>query len=169
MGSKTLLRTDFEFAKTFLIDVKKENLHPYTIEKGYQVIAGNRQVYVKEIEYILSLKNPTQCLRDYVLSKQYLEVKESGSESVLSFKPLYQSKWSRLCVKIWYGGLCLLSASAGTIPILLYDRIQGPDTQFPIVFFTLLPFSLLYTVLTLFGFKKIQYGENLMKRIHDAF
>ena len=76
-SKKSSFKDDYRFAKEFLEDVaKKPDLHPYVIEKGYQAIAGNNNLSSKEVVYLLSLEEPSICLKDYVLSKEYLELKE---------------------------------------------------------------------------------------------
>lgn len=58
----------------FLQEVNSnKQLHPFLREKGYQAIAGDKQIGANEIEYLLSLKGPERALRDYVLGRPYLE------------------------------------------------------------------------------------------------
>lgn len=79
-GRKSHLREDYKFAKEFLEDLKNNpNLHPFAVEKGYHAIAGSEIIDSEEISYILLLKNPGKSLRDYILSKKYLQILEKMS------------------------------------------------------------------------------------------
>ena len=102
IGKGTRLRDEYKFAKEFLTDAKRSDIHPYALEKGYQAIAGSHIVKAEEIEYILSLKDPAQCLRDYVLSKQLMEHIKTKGDLQLQFKPKYLSAWSRFWRKSFY-------------------------------------------------------------------
>ena len=101
-GKRTKLREEYRFAKELLSDISTGELHPYVKEKGYQALVGSPDISVEEIEYILTLKNPVKCLKDYVLARGYLEKIESRGNTHLRFKPKYQSKRKRLILIIWY-------------------------------------------------------------------
>jgi hypothetical protein len=90
IGKKSNLREEYEFAKGFLDDTVKKSLHPFTLSKGYQAIAGTNAVKSSEIEYILSLKDPVQCLSDFILSKQLFERLETEGDFKLVFQKKYE-------------------------------------------------------------------------------
>ncbi len=64
-GSKSQLREEYKFAKEFTEEIKNNpTLHPFAVEKGYHAIAGSTTLGSQEVAYLLSLKNPGQCLRN---------------------------------------------------------------------------------------------------------
>ena len=53
------MRDEYTFAKTFFHEVSTNpTSHPFLREKGYEAIAGDRQLSADTIEYLLSLENP---------------------------------------------------------------------------------------------------------------
>ena len=104
-GQKSRLREEYKFARVFFEDLKNNpNLHPFALEKGYQAIVGSTAVKVEEIAYLLSLKNPGQCLHDYFLSKKYLQKLNPSESRQLNFSKKYSSPLSRNLRK----GVCLV-------------------------------------------------------------
>ncbi|EGR0659763.1 hypothetical protein FG135_17940 [Vibrio cholerae] len=101
-GKRLKLREEYRFAKELLNDIKGGSLHPYAKEKGYQALVGTKNISIEEVEYILTLKEPVQCLNDYVLAREYLEKIESRGNTQLRFKAKYQSDRKRLILIIWY-------------------------------------------------------------------
>ena len=123
-GKSAKLRDDYRFAKEFLKDISDDELHPYLVEKGYQALAGVTDISVKEVEYILTLDNSVSCLRDYVLSKKYLDKLETSGSLKLKFKDKYQSRYSRLWRQIIYFICYSFLAFSALIPLTL-DNILG--------------------------------------------
>ncbi|MFH4402816.1 hypothetical protein WMQ46_22885 [Vibrio diabolicus] len=127
-GKRAKLRDEYRFAKEFLNDTNG-NLHPYAKEKGYQALAGTNTIPANEIEYILSLVNPAQCLRDYVLSRNYLEKTEVMGSAHLRFKKKYQSINKRRFLIVCYGLIYALCFMAMTCPIYLKSWFQLSNTD----------------------------------------
>lgn len=119
VANKSNLREEYRFAREFLDDPQRQHLHPFTIARGYQAIAGTSIVKPWEIEYILSLENPIQCLNDFVLSKQLFRKQEADSEFRLVFRNGYQSPFSRSSKKYCYFVLYFVLALAAVSPLLL--------------------------------------------------
>ena len=105
VSRKTRLRDDYKFAREFFDELgKTPPPHPLVVERGYHAIAGDTALTVREMEYLLSLQNPSSALRDYVLARPYLEhLPESGHLQV-NFRRKYSSVWSRR----WRRGFYLL-------------------------------------------------------------
>lgn len=101
-GKRTKLREEYRFAKELLSDINSGKLHPYAKEKGYQALVGTKNISTEEVEYILTLREPVQCLNDYVLAREYLEKIESRGNTQLRFKKSYQSKGKRTSLIAWY-------------------------------------------------------------------
>lgn len=103
IGKRGRMREEYKFAKDFLQDVSSgEQLHPFLREKGYQAIAGDKQIGADEIEYLLSLKGPERALRDYVLGRPYLEHLPDAGNLQISFREKYKGVWSRRWRKFFY-------------------------------------------------------------------
>ncbi|WP_084978346.1 hypothetical protein [Plesiomonas shigelloides] len=101
-GRKAHLSAEYEFAKKFLSEIDSQNIHPFPLEKGYQAIAGTNTVKASEVEYILTLEDPVQCLKDYVLSKQLMDKMDTSGDLMLGFRKKYSKRWSRKWRKVMY-------------------------------------------------------------------
>ncbi|MDD1780365.1 hypothetical protein LRP49_04035 [Enterovibrio sp. ZSDZ35] len=120
-GKRSKLREEYRFSKELLSDISTGVLHPYAKEKGYQALVGSTDISVKEVEYILTLKHPVQCLKDYGLARAYLEKVESRGNTQLQFKAKYQSERKRLALVIWYiSWYVIFSLLVGSPLILSY-------------------------------------------------
>lgn len=161
VDKKTNLREEYKFAKEFLDDTRKGELHPYTLGKGYQAIAGTVTVKASEIEYILSLKDPVQCLRDFILSKQLFERLEVEGDFKLVFKERYKSSCSRRCRKFFYLLSYFILAFLGFSPMILskFFEVSAADSLLRLLF--TLPFFGLYAWLSLKAYAKIARGEHV--------
>ncbi|KZW99706.1 hypothetical protein JL49_15740 [Pseudoalteromonas luteoviolacea] len=160
-GKKANLREEYRFAKEFLDETDKSDLHPFTIGKGYQAIAGTTAVKAQEIEYLLSLENPIQSLRDFVFSKQLFERAEGNGEFELKFKKKYMSKLSRLLWMWFYRGVYFVLSFAALSPLLLAKPfgISSGDMIIQLIF--TLPFFGLYAGVSLNAYGKFSRAEHL--------
>lgn len=127
-GKKAKLREEYRFAKEFLVDLDND-LHPYAKEKGYQALAGTTAISVLDIEYILTLKNSAQCLRNYVLAGEYLERVESMGNTSLQFKPKYQSHNKRVLLIIFYLLVYVVCFMSILSPIYLKSWFQLSNSE----------------------------------------
>ncbi len=159
VGKKTNLREEYFFAKEFLDDTKKYNLHPYTLGKGYQAIAGTVTVKAHEIEYILSLKNPIQCLRDFILSKQLFERLDTEGDFDLTFKKKYSSKYSRNWRKATFLVFYFLFAFAAVSPMLFSKQLELETVDSFLKMLLTLPFFGFYSWLSLRALAKLVRAE----------
>jgi hypothetical protein len=156
-GQKSRLREDYKFAKEFLEDIKNNpDLHPFTVEKGYQAIAGSTILSSEEVAYLLSLKNPGKCLNDYKLSKEYLKPINTKGDLHLAFAKKYSSLWSRKWRKIFYVSLYGICAIIAILPIFLPSKYLG------LILITLPIYG--YGALTSLNlYIRIERGEQLVK------
>jgi hypothetical protein len=170
VGKKTNLREEYNFAKEFLDDTNKQDLHPFTLSKGYQGIAGTNSVKASEIEYILSLKDPVQCLRDFILSKQLFERLEVEGDFKLIFLNKYKSHLSRRAKKLFYLVLYFTLAFAALSPMLLSKsfEVDAADSFLQLLF--TLPFFGLYAWVSLQAYAKLSRGEFLYnnQKLHTS-
>lgn len=96
IGKRSRMRDEYSFAKKFLDElVENPALHPFLREKGFQAIAGDRQISADEIEYLLTLQGPDRALRDYVIGRSYLEHVPEYGDLQIEFKGKYKKQWSR--------------------------------------------------------------------------
>jgi len=160
-GSKSKLREEYKFAKEFINDLNKSNIHPFVIEKGYQAIAGTTTVNSEEIAYILSLENPVKCLKDYVLSKKYLDHLETNGNLKISFSKKYKSKYSRNWRKLFYLGTYFVSAFIALSPLILTRIYEFNLNQFMLLSVFLMPVFSLLAFDSLRSFTKIYRSEKL--------
>lgn len=163
-GSKAKLRDEYRFAKEFLNDLTQEpKLHPLAIEKGYYAIAGTVTIKSKEIEYILSLENPDRCLKDYTLSRKYLEHLGDNENTKIDFAKKYKKPWARTWRKAAYIIIYVLGGFAAMSPFLL-QKFLSTDTKQVLVFSALtIPTFGFFAFDSLRSFIKIYSAESLVK------
>lgn len=124
------MRDEYSFAKTFFEEVSSNPaLHPFLREKGYQAIAGDRQLSADEIEYLLSLEKPDRALRDYVLGRQYLDHLPQSGNLQIDFKKRYKNKWSRTWRMYVYSALYLLFSLTAFSPLVLSQVFDFSNAQ----------------------------------------
>lgn len=160
-GKRSSLRDEYNFAKTFLDDTEKNELHPFTLEKGYQAIAGSTMLRVSEIEFILSLKKPLQCLNDFSSSKQLFERLDTTGDFELIFKKEYSSRFSRGWRKLTYMALYWILSFTALSP-LIFSKFFDIELQNMLIqtLFTL-PFFGLYAWIALKANINIVRAERL--------
>lgn len=117
-GMKNKLREEYRFAKEFLEQSTSSKLHPFVQEKGYQAIAGSVDVTQKEIEYILSLSNPANRLKDYKNSRHLFEKIETTGAFKLVYKKRYQLRGYRFFLKTTYLICYVLFAFLAALPFI---------------------------------------------------
>lgn len=161
-NKKSRLREEYKFSKNFLSDINECKLHPYAIEIGYQAIAGTEIVKPNEIEYILSLENPAQCLKDYILSRQLMEKLETKGNLSLKFKKKYIKNWSRKWRKGMYFSLYMVFAFIALSPVIVSKYINIEFSKTFALLVISLPFGGIYAWAALNAHSKIKRGEHLM-------
>lgn len=162
-GSKQRLREEYRFAKEFLEDTsKKPCLHPLVVEKGYYAIAGTTSIKSKEVEYLISLKNPYNSLKDYVLSRKYVEILyilDINANPIIDYRKKYKSDWSRRLRKAFYIITYFICAAIALSPFVFFQlsKFQIFDLVIIILVFGLTAIDQLRS------FMKIVRGEQLVK------
>lgn len=163
VSRKTRLRDDYKFAKEFFDELRKTpQPHPLVVERGYHAIAGDTALSVREMEYLLSLQNPSSALRDYVLARPYLaHLPESGHLQV-KFKKQYSSAWSRRWRRGLYLVLYFFSALLAVSPMFFLSSFNpSPGTGLLILIVFGAAFGLpAYNALREYG--RLYRGEKLV-------
>ncbi|MEO5933494.1 MAG: hypothetical protein ABIQ08_08075 [Duganella sp.] len=127
---RSRMRDEYTFAKTFFEEVSSNAaLHPFLREKGYQAIAGDRQLSGDEIEYLLSLEKPDRALRDYVLGRTYLEHLPQSGNLQIEFKKRHKSKWSRKWRVYVYSGSYVIFSLTAFSPLVLSQLFAFSNAQ----------------------------------------
>jgi hypothetical protein len=156
-GGKPRLREDYRFAKEFLEELKNNpDLHPFAVEKGYHAIAGSNTVGFEEIAYLLSLKNPGQCLYDYTFARRILQTIDKNGELYLTFSKKYSSSQFRWLKKNFHL-LCYLFWAVMSI-------CPGFLSALPLWFLVItLPIFGYASVDSIRSYARIRRGEELVK------
>ena len=103
VGRQSRMRDEYKFAKEFFVDLNSNpGINPFLREKGYQAIAGDKDLTANEISYLLTLQNPALALRDYVFGREYLEHLSNVENLQIVFKGKYQEPISRNWRKYTY-------------------------------------------------------------------
>ena len=135
------LREEYKFARDFFADLEKNpQMHPFLRQKGYQAIACDNRLASAEIEYLLTLQDSPQALKDYVLGRQYINHLATATGSQLTFKHKFESTFSRMWRKGGYLALYLGCILIGLAPIMLPALRLMPPHQ------AILAFAVLGTV-----------------------
>lgn len=115
---KDSLRDDYRFAREFLSNLDSD-IHPVVVELGYQAIARDPRVSADEIAYLLTLYNPQQAIRCYIVAKRLLEFFNTAPATKIVFRSKYSSPGRRKFLKLWYVGTYFVTYVLGFAPLLL--------------------------------------------------
>ena len=102
-GKTSKMREEYRFSKEFLTTASSgESLHPFVLEKGYQALAGSRNVTIQEVQYILELEDSPSRLNEFVKGFKYIQHLSISGQNEISFRRKYMSNWSRMWRKSFY-------------------------------------------------------------------
>lgn len=161
-ASQKQLKEDFKFSKEFLNDL--ENLHPHSKIKGYQALAGSEQVYAHEVEYILTLSDPVQSLKDYVLSKQLFVRERNDPHFKFKFRGRYAKKYYRNVLKVCYFSWYVITVSFAVSPLILPSfKTFGLEQGLLYLMFTA-PIGGFYAWASLTALFKLKRSDDLMNK-----
>lgn len=160
-GKRSNIRDEYSFSKKFFDDLENGKLHPYVVEKGYQAIAGTTNVKASEVAYILSLKNPVQCLRDFVLSKDLFERLETNGSFKLVFKRKYKSKFSRSWRMAMYFVLYFVFAFLAFAPFVISTVTKSSFSTYIVQLAITFPVFGSYAWFALKSYGQLKRGEYL--------
>lgn len=167
ISKRSRMREEYNFAKNFLEEANTNpTLHPFLREKGYQAIAGDRQMSADEIEYLLSLERPDRALRDYALGRSYLEHFARSGNFHIKFKKKYQKKWSQQWRIYLYAGLYIALGFLAFSPLIFATIFPMSNTQ---TFLTLLLSVIVcgpYAWLSLIASTRIYRAQMLVEHQH---
>jgi hypothetical protein len=157
IADKSRLREDYKFAKEFLEEIDSNpNLHPLVVERGYHAIAGTKSLGSGEISYLLSLKNPGQCLYDYKLARKYLQTINTDDGNLrIEFAKKHDRPQCRKVKKGFYLCIYLFFALIAFSPLFL-------PSKYVLTIFITLPGFGYYAYLSLTSYIKIYRGEQLI-------
>ncbi len=139
-------REEYRFAKEFfdtlvLEGQTQKHTHPYVIEKGYQALTGNQFISKEEMDYLLTLPNPTFSITKYTQARHYLQILNNASlikkptQSLIAPKAKYSSAYLKK-MKYFYLAIYILFAFIALMP-LAYIKADSLE------YLTLLPLTLL--------------------------
>ncbi|RUS67269.1 hypothetical protein CUZ56_01212 [Saezia sanguinis] len=164
-GRKSHMREEYKFAKEFLNDVKNnKEMHPFAIEKGFQAIACEQWIEAKEVDFVISLEEPTRSLNDFIQGNRYIELKEDKNGQQIVFKQKYQAiwhrRWRKLVALLLYFCFCLLALS----PWLLLPYITMNIGTAVILLLVTIPVFGSYAYMCLSWGTRVLAAERLVKR-----
>ena len=168
-GKKANLREEYKFARDFINDIEEKevdskSLHPFLIGKGYQAIAGTAVIRSSEIEYMLSLEDPVQCLRDYIFARKIFENLNVKGDFKLIYKNRYRKRFARITVKSWYFVLYVVFASLAISPWIIAHYASLTVTETLMSMLLSLPIFGLYSFWSLRAGYRIKTAEELFNR-----
>lgn len=110
-----------------------EKLHPYTKEIASKVIARSDLVSAREIEYLLKLENPHQCIKDFVRSKNCFSPINAKMYQELEFIGIYERKCVRTFLKLIGVVLFFVYVLIACGPFVYIDLIIGANPSAGII------------------------------------
>lgn len=160
-SSKLKLREEYRFAKEFLADLDEETPpHHLAVERGYYALAGTSSIQVSDIKYLISLSNPDKSLKDYALSRKYVELNKKLHK--IDFRLKYQRNFSRVWRKSFYILIYVLASLLAMSPLLLAAPFNlGP--KFMLLALVTIPGCGFFAFDALRSCMKIMRGEALVK------
>jgi hypothetical protein len=168
MMNHSRMRDEFTFARDFLALVaSNKNMHPFLRESGYQAIAGDRNLSADVIEYLLSLHNASQALRDYVLGRAYLERLVRRGDLRIRFRGRYRYGRVRWSMRALYLTLYVVLALGAAAPVILSSVLfkKPSDAILPFMF-SLSVFGS-YAWMSLKAAVKLSRAERLVQNQHQ--
>ena len=165
VGRKGKLREEYKFAKDFLSDIDcLKKMHPYLKEKGYQAIAGDETVTAKEVEYLLSLTEPEQAIKDFVMGRNYLQHISVLDDLQIIFKEKYKTKWSRTWRMYFYFTCYMVCVLGATAPWIFSSLLHFSLNQSFLAFSVSAVIFGPYAWLSLRAGQKIANASRLVRR-----
>ncbi|MCU7251684.1 hypothetical protein [Pseudomonas koreensis] len=158
---KSRLTEEYRVARDVLKDMEQNpNQHPLVVERGYFAIAGTSAINPADVAYLISLVDPAKSLKDYVLSRQYVEL--DARRHRIDFRPKYKSSFSRIWRKTWYGTMYVVWWLIAMAPLLLIQPLSL-EPKFALWMGITLPVAGFFGVSSLIDCLKISRSEKLVK------
>jgi hypothetical protein len=121
-GRQSKFREEYKFAKDFFEHISSEpNLHPFLKQKGYQAVAGDANLTVPEVEYLLTLQDSSRALKDFVFGRKYLVHFSTAAEAQIRFKTKYEKRWKIQAYKLYYFGQYAVLYFAAVSPLFFHN------------------------------------------------
>lgn len=86
---KASLKDDYRFAREFLPQADKNDLHPVVAEMGYQALAGDAKISADEVSYLLTLKHPRDAIRSFIAARRLLDFFTTAPLEKIAFRRAY--------------------------------------------------------------------------------
>jgi hypothetical protein len=158
---KSRLAEEYRIAKEVLKDIEQNPDLPLLVkERGYLAIAGTTAINPADVAYLISLISPATSLRDYVLSRKYVELDVERHR--IDFRPKYRRRFSRIWRKAWSFTLYIVGCAIAMSPLLLIQPM-GLEPKFAFWLGVTLPVAGSLGVSSLIDCLKIIKGEKLVK------
>ncbi len=158
---KSRLAEEYRVAKEVMKDIEQNpDLPPLVKERGYLAIAGTTSINPADVAYLVSLVNPARSLRDYVLSRTYVEL--DAQTHRIDFRPKYRKRFSRIWRKAWSFTLYIFWCVIAMSPLLLIQPM-GLEPKFAFWLGITLPVAGFLGVSSLIDMLKISKGEKLVQ------
>jgi hypothetical protein len=162
-GRKKLYE-EYKFSSDFLRrTAEQEKLHPFALEKGYQALAGTKDITGNEVEHILKLENPVKGLNDFVMGKKYLKIITIANQHPFEFKAKYRKKVTRTSLKYFYYILYGVNFVIAISPFF-FEGLKGPILSEGIkLLFVSIPVYGYFAFLAIRAGVQIQCAESLVQ------
>ncbi|KHA71519.1 hypothetical protein NZ35_20320 [Pseudomonas chlororaphis] len=158
---KSRLAEEYRVAKEVLKDIEQNPDLPLLVrERGYLAIAGTSTINPADVAYLISLVNPARNLRDYVLSRKYVELDVERHR--IDFRPKYRKRFSRIWRKAWSFTLYVVWCAIAMSPLLLIQPM-GLEPKFAFWMGVTVPVAGFFGVSSLLECLKIIKGEKLVQ------
>lgn len=137
VGAHVRRREEYRFARELFADMERvPPLHPFLVEKGIQALVNDPSIKVEEAQYLLTLKDSSRALRDFVMGRKYLDHLPHKGNLQIEFKTLYRGGWSRLWRRSLYLSVAFVCWCFGVGPLVFASelfRVVQAGTLLPVI------------------------------------
>lgn len=118
-GRKKSIADEYAARYRFYSDLKDPSMLADLKELGYQMIAGDRNLTAREVQYLLDVDPTGKALRDYIEGRTLLQCSEPSNGLEITFKKNYTKRRTRAWWQFFYF-LGYLTTSVSTfLPLTL--------------------------------------------------
>ncbi|MGF1727065.1 hypothetical protein [Photobacterium nomapromontoriensis] len=163
---RTTLQNNYKFIKEFLNDINEAEsndkpLHPFVLEKGYQALAGTDTVSSREVKYILTLQDSSQCLHDFIFAKTLFDRLSTDGDLKIKFRKKYNKIWIRNSYKVLTLVSYVVLAFISISPLIFMTYLNLSLSQMATILIVTFPIFGFFAYISLNNFSQFIRAERL--------
>ncbi|WP_158681737.1 hypothetical protein [Microbulbifer pacificus] len=124
-------RDEYKFVKEYLLALKNDSEHTYTLEKGFFALTGSTYP-VPEIKFLLAQPSPSTTLELRRDSDNFVSF--NNVSKTYEWKGVYRYNFARVVASKWFFAWYVVTASLALTPIFINGFASYSDT--PVTIFS---------------------------------